>query len=88
MWESRAFLPDSFVPRLQTLVSTYENHGKGEILVVIAPFQADPSMADVGISDGCEAIFSGDSDFAMYVGPGGPDKLGDIMIRNIKINKK
>jgi hypothetical protein len=24
----------------------------------------------------------------MYVGPGGPDKLGDIKIRNVKINPK
>jgi len=86
--ESRAFLPANFVQRLQQLVSTHESQGKGGISIEIAPFQADPSMADVAISGGCEAIFSGDSDFAMYVGPGGPDKLGDIMIRDIKINQK
>ncbi len=33
-------------------------------------------------------IFSGDSDFAMYVGPGRPDNLNDIMVRDIKINTK
>ena len=54
----------------------------------IAPFQADPSIADVAIRGECEAILSGDSDFSMYVGPGGPDNMGDIMIRKIKISQK
>ena len=52
-----------------------------------SPFQADPSIADIALRGGCEAILSGDSDFAMYVGPGGPDNLSDIMLRDIKINK-
>lgn len=86
--ESRAFLPLNFVARLQELASKFDAHGKGEIMVEIAPFQADPSIADVALRGGCEAIFSGDSDFAMYVGPGGPDKLSDIMVRDIKINAK
>ncbi len=54
----------------------------------IAPFQADPSIADVAIWGDCEAILSGDSDFSMYVGPGGPDHIRDIMIRDIKISQK
>ena len=86
--ESRAFLPANFVERLQELVSQYDNNGKGQIAVEIAPFQADPSIADVALRGECEVIFSGDSDFAMYVGPGGPDNLSDIMVRDIKINTK
>ena len=62
--------------------------GKGEITMETAPFQADPSIADVAIRGGCEAIISGDSDFAMYVGTGGPNSLGDIMLRDIKIDQR
>ncbi len=51
-------------------------------------FQANPSIAYIAIEGGCEAILSGDSDFAMYVGPGGPDKFGDIMLCVIKVNQK
>lgn len=69
--ESQTCLPSNFLSRLKELVSKYESHGKGEIMINIAPFQADPSIADVAVRGGCEAIFSGDSDFAMYVGPGG-----------------
>lgn len=86
--ESWSSLPADFVPRLQELVSKYESHGKGEITAEVAPFQADPSIADIALRGGCEAILSGDSDFAMYVGPGGPDSLSDIMVRDIKINQK
>jgi hypothetical protein len=86
--ESRSSLPANFVSRLHELVSKYESHGKGEITAEVAPFQADPSIADIALRGGCEAILSGDSDFAMYVGPGGLDNLGDIMLRDIKINQK
>ena len=86
--ECRSSLPADFVSRLQELVAKYESLGKGEITVEVAPFQADPSLADIARRGGCEAILSGDSDFAMYVGPGGADNLSDIMIRDIKINQK
>ena len=33
-------------------------------------------------------ILSGDSDFAMYIGTGGPDGLGDIMLRNPEMKKR
>ena len=86
--ECQSSLPADFVSRIQELVSKYETHGKGEITVEVAPYQADPSIADIAIRGGCEAILSGDSDFAMYVGPGGPDNLSNFMIRDIKINQK
>ena len=86
--ESRSFLPENFIPRLEQLVSAYKSGEKGEITVETSPFQADPSIADIALRGGCEAIFSGDSDFAMYVGPGGPDTLSDIVFRDIKINTK
>ncbi len=54
--------------------------------MLIVPFQADPSIADAAIRGGCEAIISGNSNFAMYIGPGGSDNQGDIMIRDVKIN--
>ena len=74
--------------RLQELVSQYDNHRKGQIAVEIAPFKADPSIADIALRGECEVIFSSDLDFAMYVRPGGPNNLSDIMVRNIKINTK
>lgn len=86
--ECRASLPNNFIAKLEELVTNYDAQGKGEITMDIAPFQADPSIADIAINGGCEAILSGDSDFSMYIGPGGPDNLGDIMIRDIKINQK
>ena len=46
--------------------------------IEISPFQADPSIVNVAMKGGSEAILSGDSDFAMFVGPGGPDKLGYV----------
>ena len=63
--------------QLEELVLKYESHGKGEISISIAPFQADPSIADVAIRGVCEAIFSGDSDFAMYFKLGEADKYYD-----------
>jgi hypothetical protein len=69
--ESRLSLPVDFESKLEESASKYEPQGKGEILVDIAPFQADPSIANVAIRGGCEAIISGDSDFSMYVGLGG-----------------
>jgi hypothetical protein len=86
--ECRALLPPDFVARLQDKVRTYESQGYGDITIEVAPYQADPCIADLAIRGGCEAIVSGDSDFPMYVGPGGPDKLSDIMLRDIKINRK
>lgn len=86
--EGRCFLPPNFMERLQLLVSQYASQGKGEITIAIAPFQADPSIANAALLGECEAILSGDSDFAMYVGPGGPDNLGDIMLSNIKVHQK
>jgi hypothetical protein len=58
------------------------------ISIETAPYQADPCIADVALLGECEAIISGDSDFAMYVGPGGPDKLGDLMLRNVMYDYK
>ena len=86
--ECRASLPSNFISKLQEAVSKYNTRGRGEIYMDIAPFQADPSIADVAIRGDCKAILSGDSDFSMYVGPGGPDHIRDIMIRDIKISQK
>lgn len=45
--ESRSSLPADFASRLNDFVSKYEIHGKGEITAEVAPFQADPSIADI-----------------------------------------
>ena len=71
---------------LQNVVLGYASQGRGYISIEISPFQANPSIANVAIEGGSEAILSGDSGFAMYVGLGGPNKLGDVMLRNIKVN--
>ena len=84
----QAFLPEDFITKLQAFVTGYSANGKGELSIEISPFQADPSIANVALLGGCEAIISGDSDFSMYIGPGGPDNLGDIQIRDIKVNQK
>ncbi len=56
-------------------------------MIDIAPFQGEPSIADVAIRGGCEAILSGDSDFSMYVRSGGCDRFGDIMLCDTIINQ-
>ena len=86
--KGRCFLPPNFIDRLQLLVSEYVSKGRGEKTIQIAPFQADPSIANAALLGECEAILSGDSDFSMYVGPGAPDNLGDIMLRDIKLHQK
>ena len=48
---------------------------------LIAPFQADPCISEVAHRGECEAIMSGDTDFVVYVGPGGPDQLGDLVLK-------
>ena len=62
----------------------------GKITSETALYQANSCIAEVALAlrGECEAIISGDSDFALYVGPGGPDKLGDLMRRNEKFDHK
>ena len=86
--EGRCLLPPNFMERLQLLVAKYSSNGKGEITIEVAPFQADPSIANAALLGECEAILSGDSDYSMYVGPGGPDGLGDMMLHDIKVHQK
>ena len=86
--DGRTTLPADFVGKLTNAISDNQSDGRGVITIDTAPYQADPSIADIAIRGGCEAILSGDSDFSMYVGPGGPDQFGDIMLHDIKINQK
>ena len=57
--ESWASLPSNFISKFEEAVSKYDTRGRGEISLDIAPFQADPSIADVAIRGGCEAILLG-----------------------------
>jgi hypothetical protein len=86
--DGRMCLPPEFVKELKLFVLGYASQGMGEISIENFPFRANPIIANVVIEGGCEAILSGDSDFVMYIGPGGPDKLWDIMLRDIKVNQK
>ena len=83
-------LPTNFVERLYDLSTGYQSelYNGTCISIETAPYQADPCIADVALLGECEAIISGDSHFAMYVGPGGPDKLGDLMLRNVMYDYK
>jgi hypothetical protein len=85
MAESCASLPPEFISKLDESILKHDPQGRGEIDMSVVHFQADPSIADAVIRGGCEAIISGDSDFAMYIGPGGPD---NIMICDVIIDQK
>lgn len=66
-------LPTNFVSRLYELSTGYqsEHYNRSDISIETAPYQADPCIAKVALLGECEAIISGDSDFAMYIGPPG-----------------
>jgi hypothetical protein len=80
----------NFVERLYELPTGYQSeHYNGTcISIETALYQADPCIADVALLGECEAIISGDSDFAMYVRPGGPYMLGNLMLCNLMFDYK
>ena len=83
---NRVSLPLGFV----RLVEEHATHAcatlAGNVSFITAPFQADPCMAKIAMEMKSDAIISGDSDFAMYIGPG-LDIKADIMLRNIKLDR-
>ena len=44
-----------------------QSNGRGDIIIDIVPFQADPNIVDIAIRGGCKTTMLGDSDFSMYV---------------------
>ena len=81
-------LPTDFVQDLKSWHQQYKPDGRGCIFAKDAPWQADPCIAKGAIDGAIDAVLSGDSDFQMYVGNGGPDGLGDLMLRNPYIRSR
>lgn len=80
-------LPSNFNKNLQDFVNGYKSEGKGHISIEMAPFQADPCLAQLAVAGDVDAIISGDSDFCVYVGPNGWSGLGDIMLKDFQLTK-
>ena len=78
-------LPSDFVATVKKNAATFSHTTTAKIDVFEAPFQTDPCIAKRAIDGDIDAIVSGDSDFAMYVGPCGPDGLGDLMLCDLKL---
>ena len=77
-------LPTDFVEQIQQQVQHYEsNRTSKSIIVVIAPFQADPEVARRVICGDADCIVSIDSDYQMLLGSSTPN---DITIRHIILN--
>ena len=79
-------LPTDFDQKLKAFVDGYKSEEKGNITMEIAPTQADPCLAKMAVDGEIDAIISGDSDFAVYVGPGGCNGMADIMLKDVKLS--
>ena len=77
-------LPPDFIEQIIELIQNKnvdvgnENNDGPSIEVVVAPLQADPEVARRMITEDADCVVSGDSDYAMLLGPW---HNGDIMIR-------
>ncbi|CAJ1952135.1 unnamed protein product [Cylindrotheca closterium] len=81
-------LPPDFIDKIDYLVKSFASTNGSSIVLQKSLWQADPAIAKRAINGDVDAILSGDSDFAMYVGGGGPDGCGDIMLRNPTLGKR
>mmetsp|Transcript_15112 Transcript_15112/g.37013 ORF Transcript_15112/g.37013 Transcript_15112/m.37013 type:complete len:286 (-) Transcript_15112:335-1192(-) len=83
-------LPSDFVVNLEKLAQSWTSKSKNGVSISLerSLWQADPTIAKRAIDGDIDAILSGDSDFAMYVGTGGKDGMADIMIRNPSFTSK
>jgi hypothetical protein len=84
----RQQLPRDFSSRLEEFVCAYSSKENGDMTIEIAPTQADPCIAGMAVAGDIDFIVSGDSDFAMYVGPSGRRGLADIMLKDMKLSTK
>ena len=73
-------LPVDFIPQLKQQLEPIATQFTGKINFIVAPYQADPTLAMLALRRQVEAIVTTDSDFAMCVGPG-EDGASDIMIK-------
>ena len=81
----RQELPADFSQRLEEFVGSFESENKGNITMEVAPTQADPCLAKMAVNGDVDFFISGDSDFAVYVGPNGCNGLADIMLKDLKL---
>lgn len=81
-------LPVTFLDDVKGYINDFKTTCGARISVESSLWQADPTIAKRAIDGEVDAILSGDSDFAMYIGTGGPDGLGDIMLRNPIFTKR
>jgi len=85
--QRRGGLPTDFVDKIEDFVKSFRSTNGTSIVLQRSLWQADPAIAKRAIDGGIDGILSGDSDFAMYVGNGGPDGFGDIMLCHPKFLK-
>ncbi|CAJ1947489.1 unnamed protein product [Cylindrotheca closterium] len=81
-------LPPDFIDKIDDLVKSFASTNGSSIVLQKSLWQADPAIAKHAIDGDVDAVLSGDSDFAMYVGGGVPDGCGDIMLRNPTLGKR
>jgi hypothetical protein len=85
---NRQRLSPDFSRRLEEFVEEYDSENKGEITFEVAPMQADQCVAGMLVTGDVDFIISGDSDFAMYVGPNGRTGMADIMLKDVHLKKE
>ncbi len=73
-------LPSNFVAQVKSQLDPIATQFSGQIKFMVAPHQADPSLARLALRREVEAIITTDSDFALYVGPG-EDGKSDLMLK-------
>jgi hypothetical protein len=73
--------PPNLIKNIERFVVSFQTNNGTWVVLQKALWQADPAIAKRAIDGEIDAILSGDSDYAMYVGDGGPDGYGDIMLR-------
>mmetsp|Transcript_31603 Transcript_31603/g.76355 ORF Transcript_31603/g.76355 Transcript_31603/m.76355 type:complete len:142 (-) Transcript_31603:475-900(-) len=86
--QQRRGLPPDFIGKIEDFAKSFKSTNGATIVFQESMWQADPAIAKRAIDGDIDGIVSGDSDFAMYVGNGGPGGYGDIMLRNPKLAKR
>jgi len=84
----RRQLPPDFSQSCRAFVSGYNSDKKGKIMMESALTQADPCAAKMAVDGDADFIISGDSDFAVYVGPNGPNGMADVMLKDVKLTMR
>ena len=54
---------------------------------MVSKWQADPAIAKRALDGEVDITLSGDSDFSVHIGFGGPDGFGDVMLRKPEVTQ-